>query len=110
MSKGLGRVEREILTLLEYAPYGYASARSLAVDVYRVELPEGYGNVPKERQNWHKCKFVTATQHSIVRRALATLLRKGLVQCSDRGWHNSMRMWALASAVEPFSSRGKPLT
>jgi hypothetical protein len=107
MSKGLGRIEREILMLLRHVPKGYASALELAVDVYNVELPEGY-IVPAQYLNYHKFKFVTVAQHSVVRRALATLLRKGLVQCSDRHWRDSMRMWALASADQPFSGRGKP--
>jgi hypothetical protein len=105
MSRGLGKIERQILTFLQGSPRGYETALSLAVEIFDIhpELPKRYDM----HRDWYYAT-VTASQHSVVRRALASLLRKGLVQCSSRHWSKSRRMWALASIEDPFGELNPP--
>ena len=48
------------------------------------------------RQRYAELYLVTAAEQSVVRRALASLQRKGLVLGSNRRGRNSLRMWTLA--------------
>jgi hypothetical protein len=86
MSKGLGKIEREILAVLRQSPRAFPV--DLAITLFKIEIDE---------HDYSQCdRHVTAAQHSTVRRALASLQRKGLVQCSDRHWQRSRRLWSLA--------------
>lgn len=84
MSKGLGRIERDILTVLQTRPMATVS---IVIAVYGIEVPAA---------SWrYEQDFITDAQHSAVRRALATLKRKGMVEASDRHWRRSQRHWSL---------------
>jgi hypothetical protein len=100
MSKGLGRIERIILRLLQIRG---GSTDEMTIAVYRVAIPEG-----ADRLSYHQ--FVTAAQRSAVRRALASLKRKGLVEDSHRYRKRSQRIWSLLEAAPPEVAREPDMT
>ena len=82
MSKSLGRVERAVLQLLLAGkPIAPWSALSLTSDL----------------DIWSN-EYATGAPYSAVRRALATLLRKGLVECGERHCGDRRRHWWLSQA------------
>jgi hypothetical protein len=87
MSKGLGKIEREILAVLRQSPRAFPV--DLAITLFKIEIDDPFGH---ERN-----LLVTDAQASAVRRALRSLQRKGLVECTDRHNQRGRRWWSLAS-------------
>jgi len=83
MSKGLGKIERELLSILQQSPRGVAT-RSLAA---LVANPDG----PTPRGCWP----LTAAQYASVRRALLSLCKKRL----------AFRLHRLRSGEEQWAAR-----
>jgi hypothetical protein len=72
VSKGLGHIEREVLRLLP--PQGQVDSVALTLMVYGIAIPEDLSGLH------HLHDLVTNAQRVAVRRALASLKRKGLVE------------------------------
>jgi hypothetical protein len=75
MSKGLGRIEREVLAALDEG--GLGDTITLAAIAFDVP-DDGY---------------VSDAQHAAVRRALGSLKRKGLVREHGRSFYDGRRRW-----------------
>jgi hypothetical protein len=89
MSRGLGKLQRELLTILEESDKA-TDTITLAADAYRVE-PDVNG-----------FRRVTDAQHAAVRRALCSLHRRGLVVELGRHRHrDNRRYWASLKAGLP---------
>ena len=86
MSKGLGRIERAVLAVLDGGRWG--DTLTLAAVVF---------NVPDDG-------YVSDAQHASVRRALGGLKRKGLVLEYGRRYHDGRRRWG--AAADSADTRG----
>jgi DNA-binding transcriptional ArsR family regulator len=107
MSKGLGHIEHEVLRLLPQAPRGHADSLTLAALIYRVKLPEEcYRNFPG---TFYLHDDVSSAQRSAVRRALASLKRKGLVEETGR-WQRGRRYWKIAGTESSAELLQRALT
>lgn len=93
MSKGLGRIEREILAITQRQPQAVYSALSLATAIHRIEPPEfrlppelavpaaiaaRIEAVALQVRVEQAERMVSPAQHSAARRALASLKAQGV--------------------------------
>jgi hypothetical protein len=89
MSRGLGKLQRDLLAILEDGDK-VLDTITLAADAYRIELDAS------------GCRGVTDAQHAAVRRALCSLHRRGLVVDLMRCRHrDNRRYWAALKAGLP---------
>jgi hypothetical protein len=88
MSRGLGKLQRDLLATLE-EKNKQIDTITLAADAYRVE-PDANG-----------CRGVTDAQHAAVRRSLRNLLKRGIVMDLGRHHSDARRYWASIKAGLP---------
>ena len=90
MSKGLGRIQRGCLRVIEdYEAVGKRPTTfNIAAEVYRV------------RRDEHGNRMVSDAQHAATKRALASLGRMGLITGNSiLSWRGRYRMAAASAAV-----------